>query len=64
MQLGTPLALFLANNPGSFARVCEALTGAKINLEYACCATSPNARNGRLVLRASDCKKALKVFNA
>ena len=36
---------------------------ADINIEYAYCATSPNAKNGLLVLRASNCKKALKVLN-
>src|SRR5689334_23591228 len=32
MQLATQLALFLDNKPGTFARVCDALSEAKINI--------------------------------
>ena len=32
MQLATQLALFLDNKPGTLARVCEALSEAKINI--------------------------------
>mgnify|MGYP002388978802 CR=1 FL=1 len=43
MRLATQLALFLDNKPGTFARVCEALAEAKINI-YAI-ATSDTVEN-------------------
>jgi hypothetical protein len=52
------------NKPGSLATIAQKLAAAKVNIEYAYCATAPNAKTGLLVLRASDCKKALKVLNA
>lgn len=52
------------NKPGSLATIATKLAAARINIEYAYCATSPNAKNGLLVLRANNCKKALKVLNA
>ena len=130
MQIGTQLALFLENRPGTLARVCDALERAKINIyalsisdtvdhsvvrmvvsdtrkalllfeehgtlvvdsevlmiegdnksgtlariahkfaeaginiEYAYCATPPNAKKGLLVARVSNAKKALKVLNS
>jgi hypothetical protein len=51
------------NKPGSLAAIARRLGEAKINIEYAYCATNPGAKNGLLILRASDCKKALKVLN-
>lgn len=51
------------NKPGSLARIAHKLSEAKINIEYAYCATAPDARKGLLILRPSDCKKALKVLN-
>ena len=51
------------NKPGSLAKIAHKLAGAKINIEYAYCATSPDARKGLLILCPSDCKKALKVLN-
>ncbi len=52
------------NKPGSLARICHKLAAAKINIEYAYCATPPDARRGLLVLRVSNAKKALKKLNA
>jgi hypothetical protein len=52
------------NKPGSLAAIAHKLADAKINIEYAYCATSPNAQKGLLILRASDPKKALKVLNS
>ena len=51
------------NKPGSLALIAQKLSDAKINIEYAYCATAPDARKGLLILRPSDCKKALKVLN-
>src|SRR5438477_4884130 len=51
------------NKPGSLARIAERLAKAKINIEYAYLATSPGAKKGLLILRASDTKKALKVLS-
>src|ERR1051325_6306553 len=51
------------NKPGSLARIADKLSEAKINIEYAYCATAPDAKKGLLILRPSDCKKALKALN-
>src|SRR5919109_3657572 len=51
------------NKPGSLARICHKLATARINIEYCYCATSPEAKKGLMILRASDAKKALKVLN-
>ena len=51
------------NKPGSLARIAHKLSDAKINIEYAYCATPPDARKGLLILRVRDAKKALKVLN-
>lgn len=52
------------NKPGSLARICDKLAAARINIEYAYCATAPDARRGLLVLRVSSARKALKVLNS
>jgi len=52
------------NKPGSLAAIAHKLSAAKVNIEYCYCATSPGAKKGLLVLRASDAKKALKVLNS
>ena len=51
------------NKPGSLARIAHKLSGAKINIEYAYCATPPDAKKGLLILRVADAKKALKALN-
>jgi hypothetical protein len=51
------------NRPGSLALIAQKLSDAKVNIEYAYCATPPNAKKGLLIIRPSDCKKALKVLN-
>ena len=52
------------NKPGSLAGIAHKLAGAKVNIEYAYCATPPQAQKGLVVLRVSDAKKALKVLNS
>ncbi len=52
------------NKPGSLARIAHKLAAARINIEYAYCATPPEAKKGLLILRVHDAKKALKVLNA
>lgn len=52
------------NKPGSLARIAHQLARAKINIEYAYCATSPGAKKGLLILRPSNPKKALKILNS
>ena len=52
------------NKPGSLAKLAHKLAQAKINVEYAYCATPPDAKKGLLILRVADAKKALKVLNA
>ena len=51
------------NKPGSLAKIAHKLADAKINIEYAYCATPPEAKKGLLILRVADAKKALKVLN-
>jgi hypothetical protein len=51
------------NRPGSLAKICVALSDAKVNIEYAYCATAPSSKKGLLVLRVSNSAKALKVLN-
>jgi hypothetical protein len=52
------------NKPGSLGAIAHALADAKINIEYAYCATHPSAQKGVLILRVSDPKRALKVLNS
>jgi hypothetical protein len=51
------------NKSGSLARIAHKLAAAKVNIEYAYCATPLNARKGLLVVRVNDAKKALKALN-
>lgn len=52
------------NKPGSLAALAQKLADAKINIEYAYCATAPDAKKGLLILRVSDARKAMKVLNS
>jgi hypothetical protein len=52
------------NKPGSLARIAHRLAQAKINIEYAYCATPPDAKKGLMVLRVSDARKAMKLLNS
>jgi hypothetical protein len=52
------------NRPGSLAKIAHKLADAKVNIEYAYCATPPDAKKGLLILRVADAKKALKVLNS
>ena len=52
-----------SNKPGSLAALAHKLARGKVNIEYAYCATPPNAKKGLLVLRVNDAKKALKALN-
>jgi len=51
------------NKSGSLAKIAHKLSAAKVNIEYAYCATPPEAKKGLLVLRVNDAKKALKALN-
>lgn len=51
------------NRPGSLAKIAHKLANARVNIEYAYCATPPDAKKGLLILRVGDAKKALKVLN-
>src|SRR3954462_13886378 len=42
-----------SNTPGSLARIAHKLADAKVNIEYAYCATAPDARKGLLILRVT-----------
>ena len=51
------------NKSGSLAKIAYKLSAAKVNIEYAYCATPPQSKKGLLVLRVNDAKKALKALN-
>ena len=51
------------NKPGSLATIANKLAKAKVNIDYAYCATHPSAQKGILILRVSQPKKALKALN-
>jgi|ERR1039457_6651565 hypothetical protein len=52
-----------SNKPGELARIAHKLAGARINIEYCYCATSPEAKKGLMIMRVSNPTKALKVLN-
>ena len=60
MQITTQLALFLDNRPGTLARVCDALSEAKINI-YAI-STSDTVDHSVIRMVVSDTRKALLLF--
>jgi hypothetical protein len=51
------------NNPGSLGRLAHKLAAARINIEYAYCATAPAAKQGLMILRVSNARKAMKLLN-
>jgi hypothetical protein len=51
------------NRTGALAKIAHKLSAAKVNIEYAYCATPPDARKGLLILRVNNAKKALKALN-
>jgi hypothetical protein len=57
MQISTQLAIFLANQPGALARVCDALSEAKINILAA--STSDTVDHTVLRLIVSDAHRAI-----
>ena len=60
MQITKQLAIFLDNRPGTLARVCDALSAAKVNI-YAI-TTSDTVDHSVIRLVVSDPHKALAVF--
>lgn len=50
------------NEPGVLAKIAERLAEAKINIEYAYLAGSPNAPQGLIILRPSDIDKAQRAL--
>jgi len=50
------------NKPGSLSKIAERLSKVKVNIEYAYLATSPKAKQGLLVLRPSNARKALDAL--
>src|SRR5271165_5028990 len=60
MQITKQLAVFLDNRPGTLARVCDALSSAKINI-YAI-TTSDTVDHSVIRLVVSDPQKALAMF--
>jgi hypothetical protein len=52
------------NKPGSLAKLAHTLAAGKVNIEYAYCATPPEAKKGLMILRVSDARKAMKLLNS
>jgi hypothetical protein len=53
-----------SNKPGKLAQIARQLAHAKINIEYCYSATSPEAKEGLIILRVSNPAKALKALNS
>jgi len=51
------------NVPGALGRIAEELAEAKINIEYLYFATPPNSRNGMIIVKCNNVRKAMKVLN-
>jgi hypothetical protein len=60
MQITKQLAIFLENKPGTLARVCDALSAAKINIFAVTVSDTIDHSVIRLVL--SDPRRALHIF--
>jgi len=52
------------NKPGSLGQLAHKLAKARVNIEYAYCATSPDAKRGLMILRVSNATKAMKALNS
>jgi len=50
------------NEPGVLAKIAERLAEARVNIEYAYLAGSPNAPQGLIILRPSDVDKAQRAL--
>jgi hypothetical protein len=50
------------NEPGVLAKIAERLSEAKVNIEYAYLAGSPDAPRGLMILRPSDVDKAQRAL--
>ena len=62
MEITKQLAIFLDNRPGMLARVCDALSAARINI-YAI-STNDTVDHSVIRLVVSDYRRALHVFEA
>ena len=51
------------NHPGGLAQLAETLAEAKINIEYLYFATPPSSRNGMIIVKCRDVRKAMKALN-
>lgn len=60
MEITSQLALFLNNQPGTLARVCDSLSAAKINI-YAL-STSDTVDHSVVRVVVSDPRRALTIF--
>ena len=60
MEIATQLALFLNNQPGTLARVCDSLSEANINI-YAL-STSDTVDHSVVRMVVSDPRRALMIF--
>lgn len=52
-----------SSKPGALSKIAATLSKAKINIDYAYLATPPGEKNGLLILRTTDNKKALKLLS-
>jgi len=50
------------NKPGSLSKIAHALSAKKINIDYGYLASMPSAKQGLLILRVTDPKRALSIL--
>jgi hypothetical protein len=51
------------NKPGTLGRIARKLAEAKINIDYAYCASVPDVKRGLLVIRVNNPKRAMQILN-
>ncbi len=51
------------NRPGELADLAAKLAAARVNIEYAYCASPPRARKGIIVVRPSNVKRAVEALS-
>lgn len=52
-----------SNQSGSLMEISKTLADARVNIEYAYCATHPESSRGIMILRPDNIAKALRVLN-
>jgi hypothetical protein len=51
------------NHPGALAEIAQRLADAKINIDYLYFATPPASREGLIILRCPEIRRAMRILN-